>query len=328
MGQMARCVRQAPLGALAVVFAFAADPCHAGKGKPLRKGVDKVEFLSSADSTMQPALFHNPETDNPAPLLVGLHTWSGNYMQSNGEPYAGWCVRKKWAFIYPNFRGPNRRPEATGSELVVKDILSAVEYAKQNAKVDEKRIYLVGASGGGYTSLLMAGRAPEVWAGVSAWVPISDLKAWYLECKKAGRGYGRQVAASCGGPPGASPEVDAQYKKRSPLTHLKNAANVALDINAGIHDGHKGSVPISHTLRAFNEVAAAEHRLTEEEITHFVDKESVPPHLVKPLKDRSYGTRTPLFRRSSGKARVTIFEGGHQIIASAALMWLSEQKKP
>ena len=84
----------------------------------------------------------------------------------------------------PNFRGRNRRPEATGSELAVEDIVSAVDYGKRTTRIDENRIYLVGTSGGGYSCLLMAGRHPRLWAGVSAWVPIYDLEAWYYETKE------------------------------------------------------------------------------------------------------------------------------------------------
>ena len=296
--------------------------------KALKEKVKEIKYRSSADDTEQPALWYAPETKKPAPLLVALHTWSGGYTQGWGGAYAKWCIKKNWILIYPNFRGPNKRPEATGSELVVKDIVSAVEYAKQHANVDEKRIYLVGASGGGYTSLLMAGRAPEIWAGVSAWVPISDLKAWHAECKKANRGYYRNVEASCGGPPGASPDVDREYKSRSPVTWLHKAKDVPLDINAGIHDGHTGSVPISHSLIAFNVVAAKPDRISDEDIKHFVEKEAVPPALQAPIADRTYGRSKPLFRRTSGKARVTIFEGGHTILAKAALPWLENQRKP
>jgi len=291
------------------------------KGWP--EGVRKIRYPSNADDTEQPALFYAPESDEAAPLLLGLHTWSCDYLNPAGAPYAKWCVEKGWVFIYPNFRGPNRRPEAIGSELVVKDLISAVEYAKKTAKVDPRRVYLAGASGGGHAALLMAGRAPEIWAGVSAWVGISDLAAWYRECRKAGRGYGANVAASCGGPPGLSSEVDAEYKARSPLTWLKPGQGVALDINAGINDGHTGSVPISHSLNAFNAVSEEKDRLSQEQIDYFVAKAEVPSELGIEINDPGYGKHTPLFRRTSGRARITIFKGGHQIIYPPALNWLA-----
>ena len=284
----------------------------------------EIRYPSSADQSVQPAMFYAPSTRKPVPLVVALHTWSGNYKQKNHKSIERWCVKKGWAYIHPNFRGPNKRPEATGSDLVVADIASAVEHAKRTAQIDSSAIYLVGTSGGGYAALLMAGRHPEIWTGVSAWVPISDLKAWYHECEKAGRKYFKDIAASCGGAPGDSPEVDAQYVKRSPLTYLKNAKGLTLHINAGIHDGHKGSVPVSHSLLAFNEVAENKDRISEDDIRFFVQKAKVPPNLKSNISDPSYGKKRPLFRRKSGNATVTIFKGGHELVASAAIAWIEK----
>jgi len=292
------------------------------------KQIKQIKYSSAADSSLQPALFFKPENNqSPLPLLVALHTWSGNYKQKMSIPYAKWCIDKNWVFIHPNFRGPNRKPQATGSELVVADIISAVNYAKQNANVHPNRIYLVGVSGGGYTSLLMAGKAPEIWAGVSAWASITELKGWYLHCKKNGIDHAQDILKSCGGPPGSSAKVDAEYVKRSPVTYLENANNVKLDINTGINDGHTGDVPVSHSLIAFNLVGEEKDRISKEDIKYFTEKAEVPPHLRMKIHDPSYGKKQPLFRRKSGKARITIFDGGHEIIYEAALDWLSKQKK-
>jgi len=86
-------------------------------------------------------------------------------------------------------------------------------------------------------------------------------------------------------------------------------------------------VPVSHTLLAFNEVAEEKDRLTPEQINHFVKNRKVPEELKADIQDADYGSKTPLFRRSSGKAQVTIFEGGHEIVVNAALNWLEKQKK-
>lgn len=291
------------------------------------EGPREVEYVSAADATKQPAMFYAPKSKHPVPLLVALHTWSGDYRQKAQAAYAQWCAEKGWAYIHPDFRGPNNKPQATGSELVVADIASAVAFAKRSTAVDAERVYLIGASGGGYTALLLAGRKPELWTAVSAWVPITDLRAWYFESKKASRKYFRDIALSCGGAPGASPAVDREYKNRSPVTHLKNAVGLRVDINAGIRDGHAGSVPISHSLSAFNLLAAAKDRIAAKDIEYFVQHAKVPPHLRRPLTDPSYGRKTPLFRRTSGNARVTIFDGGHELVAPAALSWLERQKK-
>jgi pimeloyl-ACP methyl ester carboxylesterase len=286
------------------------------------QSIKEIEYVSAADNSRQPAMFYAPDAKDAVPLIVALHTWSANYKQDYHKPIAQWCVENGWAYIHPDFRGPSRRPEATGSRLVVEDIVSAVEYAKKTTAIDSSSIYLVGTSGGGYTALVMAGRRPNIWAGVSAWAPISDLNAWYGECKKANRGYYKDIAASCGGAPGDSPDVDRQYKSRSPLNYLENAKGVRLHINTGIFDGHKGSVPISHTLLAFNKVAEPEDRISEEDIRFFVEKAKVPAHLEMDISDPSHSEKKPLFRRSSAGATVTIFNGGHEIIHEAAISWI------
>ena len=287
-----------------------------------------ITYPSSADDSQQPARFYSPPTENAVPLVVGLHTWSGDYRQRFIPQIEVWCIKQGWAYIHPNFRGPNWTPQATGSELAVGDIVSAVAFARKSRPVDPDRIYLVGASGGGYYALLMAGRTPDLWAAVSAWVPISDLAAWHRECQAKKSGYAEHIVKSCGGAPGDSPAVDEQLRLRSPLTYLAKARGLPLDINAGIHDGHKGSVPISHSLRAFNVVANPEDRIPDEDITHLTEKQTVPDHLRDPeLRDATYGRHTPLFRRRSGKARVTIFEGGHQIVEQAAIQWLAKQRE-
>lgn len=290
-------------------------------------GQQEIQYRSSADGTVQPAMFYTPNSETPVPLLVALHTWSGDYRQDAHQACADWCQEKGWVYIHPNFRGPNRNPEATGSDLVVQDIVDAVTFASQHAYVDPARIYLVGTSGGGYTALLMAGRRPELWAGVSAWVPIVDLERWYHENKADGDKHWREIGNSCGGPPGASEEVDRQYELRSPITWLEGARGVNMDINAGIRDGHEGSVPVSHTLRAYNKIADQEDRLTEAEIEYFVHEARVPPLLQHETPDPSYGDKQPLFRRHAQCVRVTLFDGAHELIPQAALQWLEQQRR-
>lgn len=282
-----------------------------------------VAFVSSADGTVQPARFLCPSGTGPAPLVVGLHTWSADWRQRGMPQIEAWCAARGWAYIHPDFRGPSWSPQAAGSDLVVSDLLDAVRFVQREVPVDPRRIFLVGASGGGYHALLMAGRAPAVWAGVSAWVPISDLEAWHRECRAAGLGYAGHIEASCGGPPGASAEVGRQLRLRSPLTWLHQAGGVPLDIHAGIHDGHQGSVPVSHALRAFNAVAAPDRRVAEADIGFMVEREEIPGHLRQEAEpDVGYGDHRVLFRRVSGLARVTVFAGGHEMIESAVLAWL------
>ncbi len=288
--------------------------------------VRAIKYLSAADNSMQPSLIYDPGGDLPKPLLIALHSWSGDYTQAN-PAYGIWCISKAWVLMHPDFRGVNQRPEACGSELAVQDIVSAVEYAKKTCKIDENRIYLIGASGGGYGSLLMAGRAPEIWAGVSAWCSIYDLKAWHAETSERKLRYTDMLEKVCGGAPGTSPAVDEQYRIRSAAAWLKRAKNVNLSINTGITDGHNGSVPVSHTLHAFNELAATADHVSEATISEMVKAPEMPDSLLRKIDDALYNRKPALFRRVSGSSQVTIFQGGHEIIYEAGLGWLEQQRK-
>ncbi len=315
--QMAAASKIIPGGILVLALLAAADvpaqwPAH----------VAEVKITSSADGTEQPAMFYAPAGTNPAPLLVSLHTWSGNYRQAAASR-ANWCLANQWAFVHPDFRGPNKTPDAMGSDLAVQDILDAVDYARTRADIDDSRIYLVGFSGGGHAALLLAGRAPEVWAGVSAWCGISDLNKWHTQS----RGYGRNIEAAVRGNPRQDTRAAAECRRRSPAAWLSRARNVVIDIAAGIHDGHTGSVPVSQSLEAFNLLADPDDRLAEEDITYITREQAIPGHLRHEgggLMLKKYKIH---FRRQSGNARITIFEGGHQGLDGAALPWLARQRR-
>ena len=229
---------------LLTAVAFAADPkvtvkrpsAAETKAAALKLAID---VPSSKDGTLQKVIYWRPESAahdvaGPAvPLIVFLHSWSGGFEQ--GPPWIAQAKKMGWVLVAPDFRGPNSRPEACASDLASQDILDAVAYARRDARIDASRIYLVGGSGGGHMSLVMAARAPELWAGVSAWVPISDLAAWHAESKARKSNYDKMLEKSCGGAPG--PATEAEYRHRSPLFHLAAAAKgIPLDINTGIHD--------------------------------------------------------------------------------------------
>ncbi len=292
--------------------------------------VKETYYPSSIDNSQQPSLVYAPKkVDGKRPLLVALHTWSNDFLQEGGQPLFGdWCIQNDWFMIHPNFRGKNKTAQSTGSDLAVRDIVSAVEYMTSEYDVDENRIYLVGVSGGGHMSLLMAGRHPEIWAGVSAWCPVTDIQAWWEQKSKDGpERYAEEIERVLGGIPGSDLEATQQARYRSPISYLSSASNVSIDINHGIDDGRKGSVPFTHSLHAFNRIVSAEDAINEEDINNFYETQTVPTHLKTSIKDPVYGRKIPLFRKTTSNTRITIFKGGHEIVHEAALNWLELQTK-
>ena len=290
--------------------------------------IREILYDCKIDQTRQPAMFRAAEGNDPRPLLVGLHTWSYDHTD-HYEKFASICEQSNWNFIFPEFRGPNWRPEACGSDFVVSDLEDAVRYVCKTANVDKKRIYLCGGSGGGHCSLLLAGRRPDLWTAVSSWCPISDLVAWHRQCRGGSYAhYAEHIEAVCGGDPQCDSAARQEAVKRSALTHLAGAAGLPLDISTGIYDGHRGSVPVSQAMNAFNLLAKPEDRFRKEEIECIVRTETIPPHLAAHETEPLYGLEHPLLlRRVSGSVRLNLFEGAHDMLNDAAFAWLEKQRR-
>ncbi len=304
--------------------------------EPSLSGLTEVKITSSLDQTPQPSVYWAPDsaTKQSTPLLVFLHSWSGNYKQKN-DAWLREAVKRGWVFLHPDFRGLNDTPQACGSKLARQDILDAVDFARKKFQVDPQRIYLAGTSGGGHMSMLMAGHHPDRFSSVSAWVGISDIAEWYRFHLKDGvpQNYAKMILKSVGGPPGENADRDADYRDRSPVFHLNRVDDLPIDVAAGVRDGYSGSVPISHTLLACNEIARAKHGAAIEraEVDRLTKLGGQPDQLKEMLAnldiDEVFGRRI-VFRQSIRKSRVTIFDGGHEGIAHAACDWLSKLRRP
>ncbi len=301
----------------------------AGKTQP----PPTIRVKSTIDGAMRPSYFYVPEVKDGAkvPLLVALHTWSYGYKATDPLNWAlGECRARGWAMLYPDFRGPNWTPEACGSDLAVQDILDAVDYAKANAPIDHDRVYVIGASGGGMMSLLLAGRAPKVWAGVYSGCPITDIARWHGDSKRIGTHYWKHMEQACGGTPATRAE---EYARRSPLTYLAAArkGKVHVQIATGIHDGHirrgGGSVPIGHAIRGFNALANKKDQVPEDVIASMEKDEKVPADLAFAGKDPFFAKNRIHLRRTSANVRLTVFEGGHAGNFAAGIDWLSRQRR-
>jgi dipeptidyl aminopeptidase/acylaminoacyl peptidase len=292
--------------------------------------VDVVEIPSSADGTKQRAIWYESGSKERKPLLVALHSWSADYEQNLNIPFAEFAIQNDWAFMHPDFRGPNLRPEATASDLAVSDVIDAVAYARKRAEIDTRRIYLVGYSGGAMKALVLAGRHPELWAGVVAFGSIYDIPGWYRENQgKKGR-YRAEIAASCGGAPRPGTAAESDCRERSPLAVLDEASGkVPILIAHGLKDE---TVPPGHALRAYNELAARDDRFSEEERRLIEARGVIPPE----LRSRGQSEIEPLFARAglpvrlerhSRKVTLVLYGGGHDMVYNVALRWLGDRRR-
>ena len=244
--------------ALSIVFlsflminAQAAEKNDPQQNKGWPKEYQLISIPSSIDNTHQPAFYRSTTSTQPKPLVISLHTWSGNYTQQ--EPLTPFFTKEDWNYIHPDFRGPNKTPDACLSEKVLPDIDDAIAYAIQHGNVDQDKIFLIGTSGGAYATLGCFIRLKHRINTFLAWVPISDLEAWYWQSNHRGAGYADDVLKSTS--KGNTLNV-AEARRRSPLFwDLPAKPNGKLEIYAGIRDGYDGSVPISHSILFYNKIA-------------------------------------------------------------------------
>lgn len=288
-------------------------------------GVEDVRITSTADGSSQPALWAAPPGPG-APLLVVVHSWSTGYEQELNIPLAQWAEQVGWGYVQPDFRGVNDDPAATGSALAVQDVLDAVDFAITTGGVDPDRVYVLGFSGGGMMSLLLAGTHPDRFAGAVSWVPIHDLGTWYAynRAEQPQRAYAGQIAASCGGDPTTDRDAAASCAARSPATVLPAAAaaGVPVYLGAGVDDD---IVPPSDAALTFNALAAPGDRLGPEAVDA-LRQGQLPADLGGRIETETWFSPDDpdvLFARTSAAVTLVVFRGGHAMVYYPGLEWLA-----
>ncbi|MEO0333487.1 MAG: prolyl oligopeptidase family serine peptidase, partial [Bacteroidota bacterium] len=281
--------------------------------------LDSVQ--SKIDGKWQPFYYWKAEKPNQ-PLVVVLHTWSGDYTQTENS-LATQTKTKGWNYIHPNFRGPNNHPEACGSELVIADIDQAIDWALENLSVNRDSIFVLGASGGGYATLVAYMKSRHQIQGFYAYVPISNLAAWYEESLVRTPRYAQNIL-DCTASEDSVLNV-AEAKRRSPLywkTPWEKRKDAALHLYAGVHDGYTGSVPITHSINFYNKLlidsgVMNSALLVDDKMTIRLLTQRKGAEIGQLIGDR----KVHLYRNWKNVS-LTIFEGGHEMLEDIALEML------
>ena len=281
----------------------------------------EISIPSTLDANLQKAMFFPASGDRPQPLIVSLHTWSGDYRQK--DPLAPMIIEKSWNYIHPDFRGSNNHPEACGSEKVIPDIEDAIRYAMEHGNVDPDNIHIIGTSGGGYATLLMYMKTVLDIRSFSAWVPISDLVDWYWACDSRGLKYAGDILKSTGSMDSVLDIEEA--KRRSPYfmdTPVTRRKSSTLNIYCGIHDGYSGSVPITQSINFYNKLVMDMKgdklaMVAREESLYMLSQRTFKP-AEEALHILPEGRRIH-YQKKFQSLNLTIFEGGHELLPGAAM---------
>jgi dipeptidyl aminopeptidase/acylaminoacyl peptidase len=95
--------------------------------------------------------------------------------------------------------------------------------------LDPARTAVTGGSWGGYLALLAAGTQPDLWAAVTAIVPVADYVAAYEDEMESLKAFDRSLFG------GSPAEVPEKYERASPLTYAASV-RAPLLVMAGLND--------------------------------------------------------------------------------------------
>jgi dipeptidyl aminopeptidase/acylaminoacyl peptidase len=167
--------------------------------------------------------------------------------------------------IAPNYRGSTGYGkefqhanlfDMGGGDL--QDVLSAAEWIKQTGYVDPKKLIVMGASYGGYMSMMAVTKAPEVWA---AGVPIVPFVNYFTEIENEDPVLREMDIATMGDPE----KNKALYQDRSPIFFVEKI-KAPLLLLAG---GNDPRCPKEETLQVVEAVkkngGVADYKIYENE---------------------------------------------------------------
>lgn len=287
------------------------------------KDFKTVDIISGTDNKIQKAYLYKTISVIPKPLIVSLHTWSGNYDQY--DELAEICKQKDLNYIHPDFRGVNWTKDACCSVLALSDIDDAITYAIANSNVDMNKVFVIGVSGGGYATLSTFMKSKHNIRKFSAWASISDLIAWYNESKIRNSSYADNILNCTNSKNELNEEI---AKQKSPLywdTPVKKLSGSKLFIYAGIYDGIQGSVPITHSINFYNKLLTdLSVRDTSKYISIYEKLKLL--EFRKPLGDfGNIAGRKICLKKEFDNIRLIIFEGNHEMLSEYALNELLEE---
>jgi dipeptidyl aminopeptidase/acylaminoacyl peptidase len=198
-------------GDMRTIFAPAeVPPGHAWKS---------ITFTSSDGQQIQGWL-GLPDGQGPFPTILHTHGGPDSVAIQTFAPGSQAWMDHGYAFLTINYRGSTTFGKKFEEQIwgnpgrwEIEDMKAARDWLVDNGIADPGRIFVTGASYGGYLTLLALGRLPDLWAGGMAIVAIADWTLLYEDEADMIRGFQR---ALFGGTPTELPE---QHRISSPITY-------------------------------------------------------------------------------------------------------------
>ena len=128
---------------------------------------------------------YNLPRNGEHPAIVSVHGGPTSQTMNTFNRFVQYMANQGYIVIAPNYRGSTGYgKEFQQANLLdmgggdFEDVLAAADWIKQTGYVDPKKLILMGASYGGYMTMMGVTKAPEVWA---AGVPIVPFVNWFTE---------------------------------------------------------------------------------------------------------------------------------------------------
>ncbi|MCB0167154.1 MAG: prolyl oligopeptidase family serine peptidase [Anaerolineae bacterium] len=209
--------------------------------------IQSAVLTSSYDSASHTIYFKTPDTTTyttPAPLVVVLHGLGGTGLGALYTELTTEASQRGWLLVAPNQHNrvvPYNGDSDGGKKALAwlgaqHDVIDAIDYMTSHFSVNKSRIFVIGGSMGGQTTLMMAGKYPDVFGAAVPWKPLTDLGELYGELDDDSfwapnpddpyldlpdPGIHKQV----GGTPS---EVPFEYARRSPRNLAPNMRTIPL----------------------------------------------------------------------------------------------------
>jgi len=282
-----------------------------------------AKVRSSQDGALQKIYYYRSTAKAAQPLVVSLHSWRGNYKQPD-KGLALLVKKRNWNYIHPDFRGPNNRPVSCCSEYVLHDIDDAISWARDNLHVDQRPIYVIGGSGGGYVALCVWMRSHQNIQAFSIWNPITDLTAWYAESAQRNNGYQNEIYRCTGSSNNCLDAASAL--ERSPLfwkTPVEKTEESQVHIFAGLYDGNgtgNNIVPLAHALKMYNKILVDLKAKDPEVFVSDQEMKTLSQNKpTTPIENEQLGDRKIYLRKKFQNVELIVFDGGHELLEEYAL---------
>jgi len=163
---------------------------------------------------------YNLPRNGEHPAIVYVHGGPTSQTTNTFNRFVQYMANQGYIVIAPNYRGSTGYGkefqqanlfDMGGGDL--QDVLAAADWIKQTGYVDPKKLILMGASYGGYMTMMGVTKAPDLWA---AGVPIVPFVNWFTEIQNEDPVLQQSDLATMGD----LEKNKALYEDRSPINFV------------------------------------------------------------------------------------------------------------